>query len=560
MRLSFSKGRGVFLIQTFTMLRYILLIGMLMGQLHSQTLPPKVMKIVGIEAGALLPLTDSTFYLEVLKHRDIQNPGLSYFHLNILGEILDSFSIEYTDTSSNYLRIGGYPGFKPILFPGKTIISAFDLQDSIFSPVFNPVFVKIQLKSTVDTILTNKLDVRGSDTTYSACVCTKVLSISDSTFLAYGACQRNGSFNGHLELSNWAAILDTNLNVLQQRMYPRTASNQPLRLNFYNAIKAPDGGFIFGTEGRLVPDGILPQFGGLTKLDSNLNVEWEYIFPTPKINQQLTVTQLFTFTLPSDSNHFYAFQTFADSCTLGPNWVYCGSVNHQLFNRRFLKFNWSGQLVSQRVDTIKKRGYFSLDVAVDTNSIVVVGSIPTKFTGSGFVERYNHDFDILWHVQPDAVMPEPDTTIFQFAQTHLSTVALNGDKIIVGGKYFDPDLFPDPYQFAYVNVIDTNGSYLDGTPIGAWSWLSDVMQEQDWTYQVYPLPATEYITLEISAAAQASKAVLYDLSGRKLLEQSLQRHDIQHEIPLHTLPNGTYLLHVEGTDGLIGITKVVVQR
>jgi len=410
----------------------------------------------------------------------------------------------------------------------------------------------------LDSIKTNTIDLISADSSFLNCSPSNLIQLTDSTIMVYGGCQKLGLFNGHLELINWAAILDTNLNVLQQRMYPRTAANQPLRLNFYNAIKAPDGGVIFGTEGRLVPNGILPQFGGLTKLDSNLNVEWEYIFPTPKVDEQLSVSQLFTFTLPNDSNHFYAFQTYGDSCTLDPRWVHCNGWTNQLFNRRFLKFNWAGQLVSQNVEETKKQGYMAEDIAVDEKSIVVSGGLRTWYLISGYVERYNHNFDILWHVQPDAGMPVIDTTAFQPAFFWLSSVATSGDKIIAGGQLFDPNRFPDPYQFAYITVIDTNGHYLDGTPIGF--WLSAAEEVKDLEIKVYPQPASTHVHVAVAASAGATKLVLSDLSGRTVLQAALAPYTDVHEVSVAHLPGGTYLLQLENESGVFYVTRLVVRR
>jgi hypothetical protein len=540
------------------MLRLVIFFVLCATQAFAQQLPPGVLKIVGIEAHKIKVLSDSTYYVENFDHRQIQNSsGITMLHFDHLGNLLDSISFRYPDSLGNFRNISSYGRPNPFFYSNKGLITSYGIQDENNLDIYRVNILKLNVFPKFDSIKSLVIPLITNDSTFLNCSASNYVQISDTSFLTYGVCQKLGTFNGHLELINWVALLDTNLNVLSQRMYDRTDLIHPLQLNLYNAIKSPDDGIIFGTHGRVVPDGIEPEFGGVTKLNSNLDVVWERIIPTAKVSNRLQLSRLFVFTLPKDTNHFYALQTYADTCLLPSHIWDCSGWENQLFNRRFLKFNWAGQLVSEKVDEVLLQAYMIRDVAVDEVSIVAVGNLTNWFFG-GFIERYNHKFDQLWHVQPDAGMPDKDSSIIPYlGHYYLSNVALNGDKIIAGGKKWDPHLFPDPYQFAYITVVDSNGRYLDGTPIGY--WLSTETPVKDYEVKVYPQPAVTQVFVEVPEAAGVQKVVLTDLSGRTVLQEALQPHRLKHGISIGHLPGGTYLLQLENESGVFYVTRLVVR-
>ncbi|MCH8555492.1 MAG: T9SS type A sorting domain-containing protein, partial [Schleiferiaceae bacterium] len=311
---------------------------------------------------------------------------------------------------------------------------------------------------------------------------------------------------------------------------------------------------------RLLPTRQEPSHGGIAKLDSNLNVVWQYHMPTYRTDPRLTNHALQLYTIPQDPDHFYAVQSFSDTCEAWPH-SHCYNYS-QLFSRRFFKFDWDGQLVSFREDSIKRKAYTIKAATTDeAGNLYYTGFYSGPNIFRGFIQKFNIELDSIWYVEPTAGFPPENLDL---PRNHsrmyvLERIKLINDKLLTGGYMHVPDI-PSPQQFAYLTIIDTNGTYQDGTPIGYWSWLSAEAVTKEWTFQVYPQPASSWLAVEISQEAEATHVELYDLTGRKLLQQRLEPFLDRHELLLDGLNSGTYLLHVHSDAGLIGVQKVVIQR
>jgi hypothetical protein len=78
------------------------------------------------------------------------------------------------------------------------------------------------------------------------------------------------------------------------------------------------------------------------------------------------------------------------------------------------------------------------------------------------------------------------------------------------------------------------------------SWLS--LEENSWSFKVYPNPAQDLIHIEVE---QFAHATLNDLNGREI-----SRH-IEASINTENVKAGVYLLHVHTMDGKVATQKIV---
>jgi hypothetical protein len=76
---------------------------------------------------------------------------------------------------------------------------------------------------------------------------------------------------------------------------------------------------------------------------------------------------------------------------------------------------------------------------------------------------------------------------------------------------------------------------------------------------VYPNPAKDYVTVEIDGGLEVVEMALYDINGRPVEtfhETSLQRDGII-KLGLHSLPTGTYFLHLKTSNGHEILRKII---
>jgi hypothetical protein len=78
------------------------------------------------------------------------------------------------------------------------------------------------------------------------------------------------------------------------------------------------------------------------------------------------------------------------------------------------------------------------------------------------------------------------------------------------------------------------------------SWLS--LEENSWSFKVYPNPSKDYLNIDTEHFAFAT---VHDLNGREIA------HFSESSIHISNLQSGVYLLKVYTTDGRVGIQKVV---
>ena len=78
--------------------------------------------------------------------------------------------------------------------------------------------------------------------------------------------------------------------------------------------------------------------------------------------------------------------------------------------------------------------------------------------------------------------------------------------------------------------------------------------------QVYPNPATEKITVEMTKGFPAGQAILHDLGGRVVLQATLPVEQSQLRLPVYHLPPGIYFLALHVGDKTVVRRKVVIGR
>ena len=72
---------------------------------------------------------------------------------------------------------------------------------------------------------------------------------------------------------------------------------------------------------------------------------------------------------------------------------------------------------------------------------------------------------------------------------------------------------------------------------------------------VYPNPANNVLNISVNDLQEATEAVLYDMTGRKVVAQNVEAGNSQVSIVTSSLPNGVYMLRVGGK-----VQKVAVRH
>lgn len=76
----------------------------------------------------------------------------------------------------------------------------------------------------------------------------------------------------------------------------------------------------------------------------------------------------------------------------------------------------------------------------------------------------------------------------------------------------------------------------------------------DWEVNISPNPTSGLLKIDLPNTAKGDlTASIYDVSGKKMLEQSLGSQFEAQQISVHNLPSGVYLLTLQNADGMVAL-------
>jgi len=188
----------------------------------------------------------------------------------------------------------------------------------------------------------------------------------------------------------------------------------------------------------------------------------------------------------------------------------------------------------------------------------------------------------IWRYSPEGKLKWQHTYVDQEYYANYSLFydieeAENGDIVLFGG--LKTDSIGEWYntQYSWLLRVDSNGCYTPGCELA--DTLTKVLTDiEDLTttglakrVEIYPNPATDYITVRLPEGAAWSKWQMYDIEGRKVMKGDVdirnqnKASQVSFEIALRLqtskskIKNGLYFLMLKGEDGKIAIGKFVVE-
>ncbi len=99
----------------------------------------------------------------------------------------------------------------------------------------------------------------------------------------------------------------------------------------------------------------------------------------------------------------------------------------------------------------------------------------------------------------------------------------------------------------YVKMYNKNGN------------LGIAQSDNNVALTAYPNPATGEVTVDYSLSNDHGTLVLYTMTGKMVLEQSLNASEGCVRLDVSTLPSGVYMYGIKNSNGLYGIKKLVVK-
>jgi len=184
-------------------------------------------------------------------------------------------------------------------------------------------------------------------------------------------------------------------------------------------------------------------------------------------------------------------------------------------------------------------------------NILIVGdaSIP------GFILKITQEGEALWIrlIEP----PQAANNTADVEKTKILGITPTTDGgYIMAGEYFSTsgNIFPEGIQTAIAVKVDEFGCLEPGCQ------LADAIAEipkADLGLRVWPNPASETVNISVAENVQIEKVRIYELSGRAVLESSVNENRIK--IDVGGLSPGMYLIEVETGDGYREIKRLVVE-
>jgi hypothetical protein len=173
------------------------------------------------------------------------------------------------------------------------------------------------------------------------------------------------------------------------------------------------------------------------------------------------------------------------------------------------------------------------------------------------IEQYNHNnqrirlyydrTDVAFNIYTDScwqwLMVDPAPGVFRY---------FDG----LGGPYYFIDSWSMAIPIQERKLLYyKKGAETWGTPIGpsCESLINSISEINVYHLNIFPNPATDYIIIDIEGYSGATEIVMFDMSGRIVLQSQYKK-----EISVKSLPVGMYIIHVYNSAGQKYSGKVVV--
>ena len=128
-------------------------------------------------------------------------------------------------------------------------------------------------------------------------------------------------------------------------------------------------------------------------------------------------------------------------------------------------------------------------------------------------------------------------------------VTISKDKgcMITGSVFYDKNPYPGSILGAFFLKVDSSGNFADIN--GAEVEIQDAL--------VYPNPANDIINVVNGIYKQKVKIELYNINGKKVMEESLQPMD--NSFNISDLSTGIYIYNIKSTNKVYQTGKIIKQ-
>jgi hypothetical protein len=75
--------------------------------------------------------------------------------------------------------------------------------------------------------------------------------------------------------------------------------------------------------------------------------------------------------------------------------------------------------------------------------------------------------------------------------------------------------------------------------------------------QVYPMPATDMVTVQHPAYLSTTILSVVNMEGRVLQQRTVMSNTYQTQLNIQTLPRGIYILKLQPSDGMVQSSKLI---
>lgn len=186
------------------------------------------------------------------------------------------------------------------------------------------------------------------------------------------------------------------------------------------------------------------------------------------------------------------------------------------------------------------------------NLSMAAEQLPLPVTFEGFVARKNTDgsLKLLWNVGE-----EVNVTGYYLESSTDGTHFTTSTYLPALGKSIYAADYPGPLKgttFFRVRNIDMDGSS-KYTPV-----IRVYAKESTESFmQVYPMPATDMITVQHPAYLSSAVLSVVSLEGRVLQQRTVMSNTYQTQLNIQTLPRGIYILKLQPSDGMVQSSKLI---
>lgn len=178
--------------------------------------------------------------------------------------------------------------------------------------------------------------------------------------------------------------------------------------------------------------------------------------------------------------------------------------------------------------------------------------IPLPVIFEGFVARKNTDgsLKLLWNVGE-----ELNVTGYYLESSTDGTHFTTSTYLPALGKSIYAADYPGPLTgttFFRVRNVDLDGSSKYTPVIRVYA-----KENNNSVMQVYPMPATDMVTVQHPAYLSTTVLSVVNMEGRVLQQRTVMSNTYQTQLNIQTLPRGIYILKLQPSDGMVQSSKLI---